>query len=443
MLHMLVEAVFWFHPLVWWVGARLMGKRERACDEAVLALCPQPDVYAESILKVCAFCVETPIHCVSGITGADLKRRVLDIMVSRRRARLSPVKRALVAGVAIVIVAVPILLGLGNPAPVFAGQGIRDWEKSAGAHQEFEAASVRENISDGGGSSNFSLDNGNAYFVPGATDQFSPRGPYFSAKNQTLVRYIVFAYKLSGTQELALRFGYFRGLDTHPPDWVRDSRFDVEARAAGQPTKDQMRLMMQSLLAERFKLAVHTETRRAPVFALVLAKAGVLGSHLHVHPATDPCDRPAPAALPMPCNTITHLPPSQPGGHRFGGRAVPLELLATSLPTQTGMVTISRPVIDRTGLNGTYDFDLEWTPEDTRDAVDNSETGGSFRDALREQLGLKLESQTGPVELLVIDHVERPTPQDDATPSAPVPVVVRDNAPANAVPAGNVRTATD
>ena len=71
-LHMLVEAVFWFHPLVWWMGARLIEERERACDEAVLELGGRRNVYAESILKVCEFCLSSPLTCVSGVTGSDL-----------------------------------------------------------------------------------------------------------------------------------------------------------------------------------------------------------------------------------------------------------------------------------------------------------------------------------------------------------------------------------
>ena len=77
---MIVEAVFWFHPLVWWISARLMEERERACDEGVLELGSEPQVYAESILKTCEFCVESPLACVSGVTGADLKKRIVRIM---------------------------------------------------------------------------------------------------------------------------------------------------------------------------------------------------------------------------------------------------------------------------------------------------------------------------------------------------------------------------
>jgi uncharacterized protein (TIGR03435 family) len=102
------------------------------------------------------------------------------------------------------------------------------------------------------------------------------------------------------------------------------------------------------------------------------------------------------------------LPASAPGAHRFGGRDVTLAMLATSMPAQTGLAVVPRPVVDKTGLDGGYDFWMDWTPEDTSE-VNNSESGGTFREALKNQLGLKLEPANGPVEVLVIDHVERPS----------------------------------
>ena len=315
-------------------------------------------------------------------------------------------------------------------AEIFTGAGMsahaqsaeQDWEKAAGGKQQFEVASVRENKGGGRSYSNFSLDNGNAYFVINKNDKLDLNGTLFSAKNQSLMRYIIFAYKLSGTQELALRFDYFKGLELHVPGWVKDDGYDIEARAPQPATKDQLRLMMQSLLAERFNLQVHLETREAPVFALVLEKPGKLGPQLERHTATDDCSAtafPEDAAksatpvqslskLPIPCGHIAHLPPGSPGANRFGGRNVTLALLGTSMPTQTGLLTLPRPVVDETGLPGGYDFWIEWTYEDTSE-VDNGETGGTFREALKNQLGLKLEPQKGLVQVLLIDHVERPT----------------------------------
>jgi len=88
-IHMLVEAIFWFHPLMWWVGTRLVDERERACDEDVLEMGTQRQVYAESILKTCEFCVEAPLACMSGVTGADLKKRIVRIMSEHLAHRLS------------------------------------------------------------------------------------------------------------------------------------------------------------------------------------------------------------------------------------------------------------------------------------------------------------------------------------------------------------------
>jgi beta-lactamase regulating signal transducer with metallopeptidase domain len=78
--HMVVEAAFWFYPLVWWIRARLVEEREQACDEAVLQSGSDAEVYAEGILNVCKFYVESPLACVSGISGADLRKRVVRIM---------------------------------------------------------------------------------------------------------------------------------------------------------------------------------------------------------------------------------------------------------------------------------------------------------------------------------------------------------------------------
>ena len=81
-IHMAVEALFWFHPAVWWIKARLLEERERACDEAVLQSGNEAEVYAESILNVCRFYVESPLTCVSGVTGSDLKQRIVRIMTA-------------------------------------------------------------------------------------------------------------------------------------------------------------------------------------------------------------------------------------------------------------------------------------------------------------------------------------------------------------------------
>jgi beta-lactamase regulating signal transducer with metallopeptidase domain len=79
-VHMIAEAVFWFYPLVWWIGARLVDERERACDQEVLRTCGEPQAYAEGIVNVCKRCVASPLACMAGMSGSNLKNRIRDIM---------------------------------------------------------------------------------------------------------------------------------------------------------------------------------------------------------------------------------------------------------------------------------------------------------------------------------------------------------------------------
>jgi bla regulator protein BlaR1 len=123
-LHMMVEAIFWFHPMVWWLGARLVEEREMACDEEVLQLGNPPSIYAESILKTCEFCVGSPLTCISGVTGAELKKRIVRIMTPTLGEKLSPGRKLLLASVGVAAVVGPVLFGLWN-TPVVRAQSPR------------------------------------------------------------------------------------------------------------------------------------------------------------------------------------------------------------------------------------------------------------------------------------------------------------------------------
>ena len=175
-----------------------------------------------------------------------------------------------------------------------------------------------------------------------------------------LVQYIAFAYKLTNKQ---LQSVVIAG------PWTMTTLFDIEARADGNPTKDQYRLMMQSLLAERFKLTVHFETRQVPVYGLVLVKPGKLGPQLRIHQPDDPvCAKPSaargpegfpPAADGFPdfCGAQVRMKPSAPGRMKLGGRDDPMAQFAAI--ATTGVGAVDRPVLDQTGL-GNVDFNLEW-----------------------------------------------------------------------------------
>jgi uncharacterized protein (TIGR03435 family) len=284
----------------------------------------------------------------------------------------------------------------------------------------FDVASVRPSKPASPQHTNVPLDSGNVYGSISPDDARSAAGGYFIATHQSLWRYISFAYKLSGTQELSLRFNVFSGAPkSGAPFWVTGSfdappeYFDISARAPGDTSIDQMRLMMQALLADRFHLVTHYVSADAPVFALVLAKPGVTGPNLQRHPTSDACAAPVsgqPAAmgdLPPVCGVIARVPSSAPGQH-YGGRAIPLSLFATSVPTMTGLAAMPRPVVDQTGLAGLYDFTLTWMHDPGGDEAIADNTA-NFRDALKLQLGLGLKPSHAPISFLIVDHIERPS----------------------------------
>ena len=188
-------------------------------------------------------------------------------------------------------------------------------------------------------------------------------------------------------------------------------RFDLVAKAEAPATLAQLQGMLQTLLADRFKLVVHTQTKRVPVYALVLARAdGRLGPNLDAAAADCASLRARPDAPRDPCGIGT-LANSAFG--RLSVHGMTMKDLAQAVQRDVG-----RKTVDKTDLTGFFDFDLKWTPQiflQDRSAAGNFPSqaidpdGPSIFIALQEQLGLKLDSQQGEVTVLVIDHVEHPT----------------------------------
>ncbi len=277
-----------------------------------------------------------------------------------------------------------------------------DWQTAAGGKMSFDVASIRES-QDSFRTMNFRWD---------PESPFTPNGGYFRARN-SLVNYIEFAYKLPLTDDEE------RALLEHLPRWVREDNFVIQARASGNPTRDQMRLMMQSLLADRFKLALHFETLEETVLALTLIQPGKTGPALRPHGEGPPCDSPVPGGgagqngtrpFPFKCGFIDEidLPNHQ---RRFGARDVSMALITSGLASTEWL---GRKLVDQTGLSGKYDFKIEWTPAPSglSPSTEESQTdsgGPTFQKALKDQLGLKLVKRQAPVQVLVIDHVEKPS----------------------------------
>jgi bla regulator protein blaR1 len=377
-VHMVVEALFWFHPLVWWLGARMVEERERACDEEVVELGSERQVYAESILKVCEFCVGSPLACVSGVTGSDLKKRMVHIMTERIARKLDFGKKLLLSTAGVLALALPLVFGLVN-APKMRAQ-----------EQGPNASKVEFMIKSDAGDE-----------VHRVAMMYSPSG--FKAMNTSLQALIQEAY---GVQANQIAGG---------PDWIKTALFDLEigpqddkSATSGmsivqrlEQSKIRNQRLLQAALAERFKLALHPETRELPTYALVV---GDEGSKLQ--PAKPASSYPdlvmGPEGKPLDKSFRIKLDGSRSG---LEARGITTADIASHLARELGTV-----VVDKTGLAGTYDFSLNWKSD--RNGNFNTPASDaslpSLSTALQEQLGLKLEPQKGPMQVLVIDHAERP-----------------------------------
>jgi len=383
-LHMLVEVLFWFHPLVWWIGVRLLVERERACDEEVLRLGSDPQVYAEGILKVCEFYLESPLACVAGVTGSNLKKRIEAIMTHRRSLNLDLGRKLLLAAMAATAVAGPIVFGLLQATPSH-GQSQPKPQNATSGTSSFEAPFIEPNTTDTP-MAGFSIKG-----KPFSAMLFKP--DRFMATNVTLHGLIQAAY---GVQDSQIVGG---------PDWLNAEKYDVEAKIESSVidglkklTQEEAGLergrMLQALLVDRFKLALHRETRALPSYVLSIAEGG---SKLQTAKPGDAYANGVPG----------------PGGHPAGqgffetengklsNQGLPILALVNDLSGRLG-----RTVVDKTGLTANYDFVLHWTPDPDHNA---DRDASSIVTALRDQLGLKLELQKMATEVLVIDHAEKIT----------------------------------
>jgi uncharacterized protein (TIGR03435 family) len=275
-----------------------------------------------------------------------------------------------------------VLLGLGMGAAaclvVVNGQ-------TPGKPPAFEVASIRENVS--------ASDNASVRAQPGGR---------VSVSNNSLRNIIRNAYNVQNYQIIG------------GPDWINTARWDINAKAPDDAPPQQLLLMLRTLLADRFKLVIRNETREMSIYALTLARAdGRLGSQLRA--SSVDC-----AAIFAAAKATGQVPPTTTNGRpTCGTRTTRGSMITTGVAMadfarNLGPFT-GRPVVDRTGLTGVYDLDLTWTPEPgpsgpegTTPQPQPSSEGVSLYTAIQEQLGLKLDAQRGPVDVLMIDSVQRP-----------------------------------
>jgi bla regulator protein blaR1 len=375
-IHMMVEAIFWFHPLVWWIGARLVEERERACDEAVISRGNAPHDYAEGILSVCKNYVESPLSCVSGVTGADLKKRIHAILTGRIARELTFAKKLTLALAGIAALGAPILLGIADTPTKFEAVAIRSCEVFR-----------RRPVPDAPGR-----------LQPGCT---------------TVERLIQQAYGVFAN-------GHANRLSsvtvTGGPAWTKSAFYEIDAKADGHPSHATMNgPMLQRLLEDGFKLKIHRETREVPVYRLTLAKGGPPLQRFQGSCVAWDFDNPP--AHPAP-------PSERCGRAHRTSNGVALDAATMVDLCYFFLVTLDRPVIDETGMAGRFNFHLELAAKAIEDlerkprgAPSGSDPGApatdpslisAIKSAVRK-LGLNLEPAQGPGEFLAIDHVEKPS----------------------------------
>jgi bla regulator protein blaR1 len=433
-IQMFVETVFWFHPLVWWVGKRIFQERELSCDEEVLRLGSEPRTYAQGILKVCELYLESPVACVAGIAGgANLRKRIELIIANDVRRKLNPTKTVVLTVAGIASLAVPIVVGVMN-APLLMGQALpTSVDSGSTSRLEFEVASIKPagpmNLRGG-------ADISERAGIPGRCIQkFTLDQGHLDIRCYSLGKLMwAWAFAIPPTRLVGTAW-----MGDSASDWTGGAKFDISAKLPEGASRDQVPAMLHNLLKSRFKLATHREYREQPVYALIAAKDG-----LTVQPASQNDDI---------LNAVANAQPSGPmnmNGVSFYGARVPnpdgsgSQMLIMNSPrmgtvrnSESGspkyitrfeapditfggladLLTIAgigpEPVIDLTGEKGRHQVILEMSKAELeallkdgmRDDIQSAELKAA-RDGLKK-LGLQLVPRKAPIEVLVVDHLEK------------------------------------
>jgi len=386
-------AVYWVHPAVWWVASRLHVERERACDDRVLSAGADARDYAGHLLEL-AYSLGhtgTPASAIAMARPRELEGRMLAILDTARN-RTVPALRSRLAGAAVLVtLTVPVAAATLTPRlHRLAATDLRraasdvDGQNAATTTErlEFDVASIRR------------------------TDPNDPRsGADFSAlpggqlvaRNNAVSNFIINAY---GIPYYTLIGG---------PDWMRTERYDLQAKADTERSRPEMMQMLQALLADRFQFRGHRETRELPAYVLTVARGG---AKLKASRDDDCVDR-SPAnmsALPTTetrpgCgNNLLSSRGATPPNLRWSAVHIDMRSVSDALANY-----FRRPVVDRTGLAGFFDVDMELPPLQPLTGDAAADSGPSVFTVLQEQLGLRVEEGRGPVDVLVVDRIERPT----------------------------------
>jgi bla regulator protein blaR1 len=370
-LQSIAESLLFYHPAVWWVSEHIRAERELCCDDLAVSVTGDVLTYARALAQL-EYYRSANFNPALAANGGSLRNRIARLLGKPRpvvRTNLGP---GVIAVAALLVVAAYGLFG-----------------QSAEPHR-FAVASIKLNPSKTPLSIAAPMGAG---YRPGGR---------FVAGNAPVTFLIQRAYAVLGFQVVG------------GPSWINTDGYDIEAKPEGNTDQKKMWLMVQTLLADRFKLAMHHETRDLPVYDLQAVKSGP-----KLPPSSGRACSESLTALPER-GQPRPAPPCGPGVVQ-AGTGLAMEGISVSMPAFAKMLTslVGREVIDKTGFTGRFALHLEFAMDDTLAGLPNP-TGPDISapadagkptlfTAIQEQLGLKLQTSTGPVDVFVIDHVERPT----------------------------------
>jgi uncharacterized protein (TIGR03435 family) len=375
MLQSVAEALLFYHPAVWWVSGHIRAGREVCCDDIAVSAAGDALTYARALAHLESY---HPAHLSPALaaTGGSLADRIARLLGQSRPA----VHTGLGPGV----ITIAILL-------VTAGYGLF---AQSDLHPAFEAASIKQGASAAG-----PMDPVSVSYKPGGR---------MIAMNAPLRLLIQFAYGVHDSpHSQPLRASQIMG----GPAWIDSDGYNIEAKPEANTDQKHAWLMLQTLLADRFRLTLHRETRELSVYDLTVRNSGI----------KLPAAKEANCVSFQPGMTPRSIPGSvdcgyaplllSPNGLRLNGRKLHMADLVRELA-----LTLGRPVMDKTGFTGEFDLNLNYTddalaksPDDPGGNRPPAEPNLSIVFAAMEQLGLKLEPAKSPVEVLIVDHAERPS----------------------------------
>jgi uncharacterized protein (TIGR03435 family) len=368
-LQSVAEALLFYHPAVWWVSGHIRAERELCCDDVAVSVSGDALTYASALAQLESY---RPAHLGAAVAanGGSLSSRIARLLGQSRpsgRTGLGPG----VLAVAILLVAAAYGL-FGQP----------------GAHPAFQSVSIKPNTSDWNERFQHSMGMG---------------------VNSSLMLLIQFAYADRDNPMNGHWLPLLASQVVGGPAWIDSEGYDIDAKPAANTDPKQVWLMWQTLLADRFKLRLHRETRDLPIYDLTAAKGGPklpaakAAGCVSFPPGTPPRHVPGK----VDCGYVSG-PGSQAGCCTIRGRKVHVADLIKELA-----FVLDRAVLDRTGFTGEFDLNLSFTPDEALRGFPTTRlptypTLPNIFAALEEQLGLKLVPARGPVEVLVVDHAERP-----------------------------------